>query len=35
MKQRVGDGLQMLKCVFLNVTKYLNLTLMLRVIDDK
>lgn len=35
MEQRVGDGLQVLKCVFLNKTKYLNLALMLRVIDDK
>lgn len=35
MEQRVGDGLQVLECAFLNKTKYLNLAFVLRVIDDE
>lgn len=35
MEEGVGDGLQVLECVFLNKTKYLNLAFVLRMIDDK
>lgn len=35
MEQRVGNGLQVLECVFLNKTKYLNLAFVLRVIDNE
>lgn len=35
MEQRVDDGLQVLECVFLNQTEYLNLAFVLRVVDDE
>lgn len=35
VEQRVGDGLQVLQCAFLDETKYLNLAFVLRVIDDE
>lgn len=31
----MGNGLQVLECVFLNKTKYLNLAFVLRVIDNE